>query len=74
MVNLELVYCRLVTGNKKSETVIAMSTSYSALKDYCMKTFKKKVKDSEHFTDDHYIIRSSEVIIIRENFNKFNTN
>ena len=72
MVNLELVYCKLVTGNKKIETVVAVSSSYSVLKTYCKKEFKKTVKEDENFNgDDHYIIRPSDIIIIRENFNKY---
>jgi hypothetical protein len=70
MVNLELVYCRLITGNEKIETVKAVSSSYTALKNYCEITLKETVEEVEHWTNDHYVIRESEIKIVREYFHK----
>ena len=67
MTNLELVRINITSGNNKIEKVVAMSTSYSALEKYCLEEFKKEAgKEIEHWTEEHYIIRPSKVVLIKE--------
>lgn len=69
MTNLELVHIQVGTGNKKVETVLAMSSSYSALKRYCEDRFNANVEDEpDHWTQSHYKIRQSNMVIVPENY------
>ena len=59
-------------------TVKAVSSSWSSLKDYCMKVYGKEAipapKDymgQNHTWDVHYVIEPSNIVMVQESISKF---
>lgn len=65
MTNLELVECSVGIGNEKNEIVRAVSTSYSTLEEYCKEKYGMPIGSPINWTDRHFIIRNSNIIIVQ---------
>jgi len=53
-------------GLPASEKIVAVSSSYSALVDYCEKTFGKSIAERENQWDVYYIIEPTSFVIVPE--------
>jgi hypothetical protein len=81
MTNLQLVEVDPTPGGNglpALRTVVAISSSWKALEDYCLDTYGKNATappenyfGKNHTWEVHYVIEPSSVVIVRENINKF---
>ncbi len=71
MTQLELVYHEQVIdqrGQGMRRTVVAVSSSYSALVEHCKETFNKKIEDVGCGKAKYYTIQESSITIVPSKF------
>jgi hypothetical protein len=68
MTNLELVKVTVGKGNEKVETVLAMSSSHTALREYLKEKYDADTSIPDHWTEPQYVIRHSNVVIVPAKF------
>jgi len=71
MVQLQLVEIEPETSGgywlPEIKKVIAISTSYSALVEYCMETFGKTIGKSGKSHEVYYEIEETKIVVVKEN-------
>jgi len=68
MISLELVKVAYVHGNEKKETILAISSSHTALREYLDEKYGKDLSEPPHWRDTRYVIRESKITLVHATF------